>query len=373
MNFDTTEHVLPGPPADGGLSLTFVRAVPHSLDAAEAEPSARPRPTVSLILLHSAASHKEVWFPTLEHLFDLQEQDTDHASPCVVVEAWAMDVPSHGRAAVLNEHILPQLADGSISGQQAARGVQVLLKSGLIKGNHVIGIGHSAGACVLIQSTAGYPRDALPYASIILAEPVILTPDVLDQILQGDSSLGKILEYTRTRRDIWPSRAVARAWLATRLPWSQWDARVLDLYVEHALRDLPTAVYPDEHEGVTLATTRAAELAAYTHYEDAYEAAEILPSLCDAGLPVHIVWATVKDRLPQPVHKCAASAAANSPVRMIWNVVEGGHQIVQENPDGVADAIWETLTHNAKSVYMNEQCEFVVDKLFPDLDSGDGE
>ncbi len=56
-------------------------------------------------------------------------------------------------------------------------------------------------------------------------------------------------------------------------------------------------MYPDEHEGVTLATTRATELAAYTHYEDAFVAAEILSSLCNVGLPVHIVWATVKDRL----------------------------------------------------------------------------
>ncbi len=74
---------------------------------------------------------------------------------------------------------------------------------------------------------------------------------------------------------------------------------------------------------------------------------------------------------PQPVHKCAVNAAANSPVRLFWNVVQGGHQIVQENPHGVAGAIWETLRHNAKLIYQNERCEIVVEKLLPDWDEED--
>ncbi len=57
MNFDTTEHVLRGPLDDGGLSLPFVRAVPrHTRPSEGEEASARPRRTVSLVLLHGVAS-----------------------------------------------------------------------------------------------------------------------------------------------------------------------------------------------------------------------------------------------------------------------------------------------------------------------------
>lgn len=63
----------------------------------------------------------------------------------------------------------------------------------------------------------------------------MLDPEVLEQISQADSPLTKIIEFARTRRDIWPSRAAAREWFAGQLPWSQWDARVLDLYVVRAL------------------------------------------------------------------------------------------------------------------------------------------
>ncbi|EIW62401.1 uncharacterized protein TRAVEDRAFT_45221 [Trametes versicolor FP-101664 SS1] len=335
MNFDTTEHVLRGLPTDGGLSLPFVRAVPRQTRTPEGEETGtQRRRTVSLVLLHGAASHKEVWFPTLEHLFELQKEDSNRA--LTIVEAWAADMPSNGRAAVLNEHLLGQFPDG-ISGQQASRALQVLLKSDMLKGDDVIGIGYSAGACVMIQSTAGYYVDKLPYSSLILVEPVVLDPEVLEQISQADSPLTKIIEFARTRRDTWPSRAAAREWFAGQLPWSQWDARVLDLYVEHALRELPTAAYPDEHEGVTPATTRAAEIAAYSHWDDALEAHQILQGLC-AAIPVHSVVGSVRDRIPGEVHELTGPKMKS--VRQVEGV---GHHVVQQDPRGAAEAIWTIL------------------------------
>lgn len=67
MSFDTTEHVLCGPPDDGGLFLPFIRAVPRQSRATEegTGPHGSSR-TVSLVLLHGAASrtyHFCVRFP----------------------------------------------------------------------------------------------------------------------------------------------------------------------------------------------------------------------------------------------------------------------------------------------------------------------
>lgn len=119
---------------------------------------------------------KEVWFPTLEHLFELQKEDSNRA--LTIVEAWAADMPSNGRAAVLNEHLLGQFSDGickctpyrhhrhfahhiNQAGQQASRALQVLLKSDMLKGDDVIGIGYSAGACVMYA----IPYFNLPFCS----------------------------------------------------------------------------------------------------------------------------------------------------------------------------------------------------------------
>ncbi|OJT14650.1 hypothetical protein TRAPUB_8808 [Trametes pubescens] len=278
--------------------------------------------------------NKEVWFPTLKHLFDLQNEDSGRAF--TVVEAWAADMPSNGRAAVLNEHLLSQFP-GGISGQQAARALQVLLKSNMLKGEDVIGIGHSAGACVMIQSTTDYPLDKLPYSSLILVEPVVLNPEVKERITEAGSPLRKIIEFASTRQDIWPNRAAAREWFAEQLPWNQWDARVLDLYIEHALRELPTAAYPDEREGVTPSTTRAAEIAAYQHYEDALEAFQILRDLC-AAIPVHSVVGSIQDRIPAEVH-----ALAEPKVKSVRRVEGVGHHVVQRDPRGLAEAIWSIL------------------------------
>jgi len=44
------------------------------------------------------------------------------------------------------------------------------------------------------------------------------------------------------RRDSWPSRSVARAWLGSRLPWKRWDPRVFDKYAVRILMLLPLSL-----------------------------------------------------------------------------------------------------------------------------------
>lgn len=53
------------------------------------------------------------------------------------------------------------------------------------------------------------------------------------------SPLTRAAEAVRMRKDIWPSRAAAREWLAKRFPYRRWDARVLDLFV---VRPHPSAL-----------------------------------------------------------------------------------------------------------------------------------
>ncbi|OJT03500.1 hypothetical protein TRAPUB_5840 [Trametes pubescens] len=366
MKLDTTEFTLKGLEADGGLALAFVRATPKqepqsAKKKARTQPIAEPPRRLSLIFLHCVASRtfaasspphipsrshtmylridKETWLPTIEHLFEMDRAASNDAF--TIVEAWCMDAPSHGRAAALNEKLLEAYPEGT-TGLQWARGVQVLLKSGLIAGNNVVGVGHSAGACIVLQSTEGYPLDRLPYSSLILVEPGLMTRAMLNAVRFDKSSpLTCAAEAVRMRKDIWPSRAAAREWLAKRFPYRRWDARVLDLFVEHALRELPTAVYTDKGEGVTLAVTQKDEIAGYSHYEDAFAALDALPGLCRA-VPTHAIFGSVIDIVPPQLHACTIDASAGG-LRSIVRIAGAGHLCVQEDPRAVAQAIWGIL------------------------------
>ncbi|KAF9776950.1 hypothetical protein IL306_004794 [Fusarium sp. DS 682] len=66
------------------------------------------------------------------------------------------------------------------------------------------------------------------------------------------------------RRDIWPSREDAIAKFKQSKFFQSWDPRVLDLWIEYGLRDIPTELYPKEgltpDERVTLTTSKHQEL-----------------------------------------------------------------------------------------------------------------
>ena len=57
---------------------------------------------ITLILTHCIGGHKELWEPSLDHLWSLV---SENGGPRIR-EAWAIDWPNHGEAAVLNEKTL---------------------------------------------------------------------------------------------------------------------------------------------------------------------------------------------------------------------------------------------------------------------------
>ncbi|KAI0353720.1 alpha/beta-hydrolase [Trametes cingulata] len=340
MKLEATHFTLPGLEEDGGLVNTLVRYRPTAESGAG---NATAAVRLSLVLLHAVAAHKEVWLPTLEHLFELQR--TVPTNAFTIVEAWAPDSPNHGAAAALNEERLLAFPNG-LTGSQWARAIQVFLRSGLIApGCAVVGVGHSAGACILVQSTDGYAPDALPYASLIMLEPPMATPETLRRAEENGELLPRAADIARVRKDVWPGpggREAARAWFAKRLPWSRWDGRVLGLFIEHGLRDLPTALYPDKREGVTLAAARAQEAGGYSHHEDAFAAMERLREVCPA-IPVHCVFGEVNDFASEELQAAIVDGRVGRRMRSVVRVKGAGHWVVQEDPRGCALAMWGIL------------------------------
>lgn len=57
---------------------------------------------LTLVFAHGTGYHKEHWEPALKHIFEHAVRD-GHIK---IRDAWAIDCPNHGDAAVLNEHTL---------------------------------------------------------------------------------------------------------------------------------------------------------------------------------------------------------------------------------------------------------------------------
>ena len=75
-------------------------------------------------------------------------------------------------------------------------------------------------------------------------------------------------------RDIWPSREVAAKSFASSPFYRRWDSRVLDRWITHGLRDLPTLIHPDttsstSEKQVTLTTSKNQEV--FTFLRPNYE------------------------------------------------------------------------------------------------------
>lgn len=116
------------------------------------------------------------------------------------------------------------------------------------------------------------------FVSLVLIDPVI------EQGLSVNPEIGKrpttdfgVATASTHRRDIWPSRKEAAEAFTKNAFYRKWDKRVLDLWIEFGLRDIPTALYPTnttgEQQPVTLATTKHQEV--WTFLRPNYDGYEV--------------------------------------------------------------------------------------------------
>ena len=146
------------------------------------------------------------------------------------------------------------------------------------------------------QSCAGHcSLMFLPYsAHLSFLHPRLLHSLVLvDPIFQRDLGLHTTFAKLSTfRRDVWPSRKVAEDKFRSNKFYQQWDPRVLEKWLQHGLRELPTEQYPDlpESKGgsgppVTLVTTAAQEV--YFYVRAAYQDDRLLQLGRDPREDIH--------------------------------------------------------------------------------------
>ncbi|KAI0042043.1 hypothetical protein FA95DRAFT_1564738 [Auriscalpium vulgare] len=338
MLLNTTKHLMFGESTgdliDRDIPIFVERYKPAGVEAQTQERDTSTAP-LALIFLHGMSLHKETWEPTIQRLFEVQAT----AGRSMIAEAWTMDLPNHGEAAALKYVSTAVKGPGAMPAHTAARTLRSFIASGLIaEGTRVVTVGHSAGGVVSILSTLGTALDDLPYSFMILVEPATFSREISRTMLSKPLlGLNMATEAVMKRRDTWPSREVARDWLRNRLPWRRWDPRILDLFIQHGLKDLPTAGDP---ERVTLACPREHERQGYLAHEEMLAGHEHLAALCEA-VPVHCIFGTVHDLLSEEMQQSTIEGRRMASIAK----VEGGHLLVQEAPDAVAMSIWNAIKH----------------------------
>ena len=212
---------------------------------------ASTRQPITIIGAHANAFPKELYEPLWDDLLMMLE-----ASGLVINNIFIADVAHQGQSGILNEDRLgndPSWLDHSRDMLYMTNYFRKDIK------RPVVGIGHSMGGCELVALSLMHPR---LLSALVLIDPVILRG-------RGITPPGQNLDVAQSstfRRDLWPSREAATSTFKKSPFFQAWDPRVLDLWLEHGLRDLPTKLFPDglregrQDNPVTLSTTKHQEV-----------------------------------------------------------------------------------------------------------------
>jgi pimeloyl-ACP methyl ester carboxylesterase len=101
-----------------------------------------------------------------------------------------------------------------------------------------LGLGHSFGGTALMMAAAD---DATRFGRLVLVDPVLPSPSFFAEAQARRSEFASenrdLSQGARKRRQVFASRAEARAIWGSRAVFQSWDPRALDLYAEFGLAD----------------------------------------------------------------------------------------------------------------------------------------
>jgi len=323
MNVET--FLLETPPAVGGKPL-IMAAKRYTYPHDEHQES---KDGVTLLMFHGLGQHKEQWEPIIEKMYALRSESS--ISP-QIREVWSFDWQSHGESAVLNEEALK---DGPESApvDRWASAIAAFIKSNLVKGHRLVGIGYSSGTIAVMGSTRHF--DECPYAGLILIEPSLMDEDTWNTHKEIHSGFEMVTKAVTHRRNVWENKEAAHKYLIGRSPWKSWDPRVVELFAKYGLKD------SKDNEGkecVVRACPTIHEASAFqVNLKATWHGAEQVTKL--SGLvPIHVIFGERADLMPQAIQDCVVDESKGRKVSSITKI-PGGHTIVQELPDIVASTI----------------------------------
>lgn len=103
------ESIICSPTSSYPLHIAAKRYSAHYDSGVTGQQQSGPDKDLTLIFLHSTSFPKEIWEPTIEYLFQGINRRRNR-----IREAYAIDCPNHGVAAVLNDGLLGDCAGMTI-------------------------------------------------------------------------------------------------------------------------------------------------------------------------------------------------------------------------------------------------------------------
>ncbi|KAK2731303.1 hypothetical protein FQN57_003458 [Myotisia sp. PD_48] len=215
------------------------------------------RGDLTIIGAHANGFPKELYEPLWEELYARAKQHGVR-----IRSIWITDVAHQGQSGVLNESVLGNDPGWYDHPRDLLNFINLKRHE---MSRPIFGLGHSMGGNHLINLASIHPR---LFTSLILIDPVVYRPRLA---APGDpkAAISFMTLLTAHRRDMWPSRKAAIESLKKNKFYELWDERVFNKWVEHGLREFPTAIFPLENTNaaetpVTLTTTRHQEAFTYS-------------------------------------------------------------------------------------------------------------
>ncbi|KAI6100606.1 hypothetical protein F5141DRAFT_308717 [Pisolithus sp. B1] len=369
-------------------------------------PVSKSKQGLTLVLTHGLSSHKESYHPTIAHLLRMNATGNRYIN--MIREIWSIDMPNHGESAVLNRAYLEDRQergrkegwDGKCTTMDFTSYLNAFLSIPQLQGHRVVGVAHSGSSTPWTNVFTLFKRRSHPHPfALLFIEPVIMFPGMSSndpRVAHSNANMRGSL----AKRDKWSSRAEAKRWLLgiqgnrpkdqgdqrrdidisgnakqregqgqnvgsghkkrtgngkakAKTPWSKWDDRVLDLFVERALEDVCEPTLPLQGSATTAKSRtyvrsmnrKEEESSLYMHSQHTVEPAH-LAHMCAAldlgGGGVHIMWAESEEYISQSSRAGILDAASR---RVISDrVVPGsGHLVPQETPRQLAETLYDVL------------------------------
>ncbi|EME49450.1 hypothetical protein DOTSEDRAFT_68272 [Dothistroma septosporum NZE10] len=212
---------------------------------------------VTIIGAHANGFPKELYEPLWDDLYERLEARNIH-----IRNIFIADVSQQGQSGVLNEHKLGNDPSWMDHPRDLLMMVNYFKKD---MKRPIIGIGHSMGGNNLINLSLMHPR---LFTTLVLIDPVIQRlPSV-----QGNFRPAKA---STIRRDRWPSRRNAEAAFKRSKFYKTWDPRVLERWIDHGLRELPTLLHPEVSTAKTTLPTVSADPSTASVQPDKYTEREV--------------------------------------------------------------------------------------------------
>lgn len=349
---------------------------------------------VTIIGAHANGFPKELYEPFWEELYHkLKGQGQD------VQSIWIADVAHQGVSGVLNEHKLGNDPGWFDHPRDLLHMINHFRKE---MPRPLMGIGHSMGGNNLVNLSLIHPR---LLSGLVLIEPTFGgakgRPEPSDPESAGLRPAYQSARSSTFRRDLWRSRDEAATSFKQSKFYQTWDPRVLDLWVEHGLRDIPTAMYPKPDTKafgnplpVTLTTTKSQEVHTFVrpNYTNPFnpsgevvvdrdrvpdlhpEAQDIYPfyrpeytitfdqiphlrppALYVFGGRSHLYPAENQQALVKRTGTGVSGSGGSLEGKVMGTVLpKRGHLIPMEKPGEVAEATAGWLTHNLRSWWEQE-------------------